>query len=83
MANLDGIMTAGDGNTGGVFSLRINEWQNADLASQDASDVTIGVFTGTLNNSTTVAEPQMTLEYTGGTKARNKFGAQHLVAKLQ
>jgi len=68
-------------NKAGVYTLRINEFLNEDSAAQDASDVTVGVFTGLLSNST--AEPEMSLQYTGGTKVRNKFGAQHLVVKLQ
>ena len=80
VANLYGIMTASP-NKAGVYTLRINEFLNEDSAAQDASDVTVGVFTGQLSNCT--AEPEMSLQYTGGTKVRNKFGAQHLVAKLQ
>jgi len=87
MANLYGIMTANASAAAAeeVFSLRINEWQNAESAAQDASDVTMGVFTGVLNNSTTAPfdVPQMTLEYTGSNKSRNKFGAQHMVVQLQ
>ena len=80
LTNLFGIMTASP-NKAGVYTLRINEYLNEDLIAQDLSIETLGVFTGLLNS--TAAAPEMGLEYTGGTKARNKFGAQHMVVKLE
>jgi hypothetical protein len=92
VANLFGIMSRANlqqWNRNGDFVIRINEWLNQDASALDASTETVGSFTGYLvynNNSTgspTGADvPQMYLEYTGQTKARNKFGAQHFVAKL-
>jgi hypothetical protein len=72
-----------------IFVIRINEWLNVDAPSLEASTETVGVFTGTMvyynstgGNPTGSDVPEMSLEYTGQTKARNKFGAQHFVAKL-
>ena len=78
VANLYGIMTEMaelDGKP--VYSMRIDEWLNESSADLESSDVTVGSFTGILNNDT------LSVEYTGGTKSRNKFGAQHIVMKKQ
>ncbi len=92
VANLFGIMSrvnVDKWNRNGEFVIRINEWLNQDASALDASAETVGSFSGYLiynNNSTGsptgVDAPEMSLEYTGQTKARNKFGAQHFVAKL-
>ncbi len=86
-SNLYGIMT--HTTTSGTYSVRINEWLNADSKTINSSNDTIGSFTGFLNTLSAPPLPplpmipQMTLEYTGETKMRNKFGAQHLIVQLQ
>ncbi len=79
VANLYGIMTekmSHDSSKTAAYSMRIDEWLNDDTADLDSSIETIGSFAGVLLNDT------LTIDYTGGTKSRNKFGAQQMVLKL-
>ncbi len=80
VCNLYGIMTEKT-NQKGTYSVRISEYLNEDIGKLEKSTETIGIFTGTLINSTN-SVPEFSLEYTGETMKRNKFGAQHFVATL-
>ena len=91
VANLYGIMSrSGRTDDNGLYSVRINEWLNEEPDALQQSIETVGVFTGVMSyNSSTSPDhdagsvPEIAVEYTGQTKARNKFGAQHFVAKMQ
>ena len=74
VANLFGIMSGVDG----MLELRINEYLNEDDEAVEKSIETMGVFTGKLINNST-----MFLQYTGLTSSKNKFGAQHMVLKME
>jgi hypothetical protein len=77
VADLFGIISRT--RTQGLYSVRFNEWLNEPTAQVDKSSETLGVFSGVLDyNSSSSSNkeeqaPFMALEYTGGTRAADKY----------